>query len=192
MNIQAEPDFYYLMFILFPSSNLGLKIKHVSFIGVSLSLHINQIFLFYLQASVENSDKPNRQNASWTGGKTGSRTPKRKQSAIKTKIGVVWKHPCASLLTILKLGLCHVISIVSIFRCCVMKHHYVMSKISSVFHSQSPINPVSFSPYGTVLLALLARIRTAASLYYLNTSLYWQRCQLISVLLQSTFHQDVA
>lgn len=118
---------------------------------------------------------------------------KRKQSAIKAKIGVVWKHRCASrtVITILKLASCHVISIVSIFRCCIMKHRYVMSKISSAFHSQSPINKVSFSPYGTVLLTLLARIRTAAIFYYLNCSLYWQRCQVISVFLQSTFQQDV-
>lgn len=34
---------------------------------------------------------------------------------------------------ILKSGLCHVICIVSIFRFWVMKHHYVMSKISCVF-----------------------------------------------------------
>lgn len=107
---------------------------------------------------------------------------------------VVWSenitvHP---ILRILKWALCHVISIVSIFRCCVMKHHYVMSKISSVFHSQNPINPVSFSPYGTFLLTLLARIRTAAKLYHLNTSLYWQRCRVTSVFLQRIFHQDVA
>lgn len=86
---------------------------------------------------------------------------------------------------------CHVISIVSIFRCHVMKRHYVMSKISSAFCSQSRINPVYFSPYGTILLTRLARIRTAAILYYPSTSLNCQRYQVISLSLQSTFHQDV-
>lgn len=136
----------------------------------------------------------NGDHAAWMGGKTNKIAGTKRGSNLLSKQRLVWSENIAvhPLLTIRKSELRHVISIVSIFKCCVMKHHYVISKISSVFHSQSPINPVSFSPYATLLLALLARIRTAALLYYLNTPLYWQRWRLLSVFLGSTFHQDVA
>lgn len=60
-------------------------------------------------------------------------------------------------LTILKLGLRHVVSIVSIWGFWLMKHHCVMSKKSpSVWrtacaHSKSPAKPVSLRPCGPVL-----------------------------------------
>lgn len=127
----------YLKVISFPSSNLGQKLNMSPSLVSSWSLHINQIFVLFTGQCGERW-RSSRQNAARMGGKTSNLWSKQWLVCSEN----ITVHP---ILTTLKLGLCHVISIVSIFGCCVMKHHYVMAKISSVFCSQSPINPVFLS-----------------------------------------------
>lgn len=121
---------------IFPFQQSWSKIKHVSFIGFFLKPS-NKPDICFIYRPVWRTVTVQQAECCMGGWKNNLRSKQR--LVCSENIAV---HP---VLTTLKLGLCHVISIVSIFGCCVTKHHYVMSKISSVFCSQSPINPVFLS-----------------------------------------------